>query len=195
MNKITQQVIEGMNEMGIPKEISSTVSVSYNFRDITPNPNAKKGANGIIVEIPLLFLISPKDKKPSSPVNHWLMKHLQQSTLSKKDLINLQAFNVFLQNPQLAKQAKKFVLYHELSHILHDDVSHLKVSAMESKKREALADLTAAKYSGTVTGGIYLFEILSQFTPKSRSTELDTHPSFKERIDYLKKYQEEQLLD
>lgn len=194
MNKITQQIIEGMKEMGIPSEITSEVSVIFNFKDITPNPNAKKDANGIIVEIPLLFLISPKDKELKSPVNEWFKKHLQQSILSQKDLINLQAFNTFLQKKtQLAKQAKKFVLYHELSHILYDDVSQPKVSAIESRKREALADLTAAKYSSALAGGIYLFEIMSKFSPKSRSSDKDSHPSFRERVEYLKQYNEKPI--
>ena len=184
---VAKQAFTGMREMNIPDEVSSRVMVLLNTNEISPNPNVNKRNGNIILEIPLLFLVRTGDHKKSAELMTWIMGRFQNCKFTEKDVANLQAFNQFIKDPINSEKAKKFVLYHELAHILHDDFA--KVNNAESRAREKRADLTSADFSGEASGGIYLFNIVSPYFDKGKST---THPLFKERIEYLKAYMENQ---
>jgi len=184
---VANQAFAGMREMNIPEKVSSRVMVLLNTNEISSNPNVKKQNDKIILEIPLLFLVKTGDYKQNSALMTWIMGSFENCKFTKKDVANLQAFNQFIKDPISSEKAKKFVLYHELAHILHDDFA--KVNDAESRAREKRADLTSADFSGEASGGIYLFNIVSPYFDVGKST---THPLFKERIEYLKTYMENQ---
>ncbi|MCB1181288.1 MAG: hypothetical protein KDK55_04625 [Chlamydiia bacterium] len=180
MTTITEIAFKAMLDMGINLDISSQVSILYNFNDIVPDPrvNMKKGK--ITLQIPLLYLISSEDLK--TPVYEWFKKQIEKKTdLTQKDVLFINACFKFLENPKLSQKAKKFVLYHEIAHISNGDISSKPKSDQESKDRERKADMKAAEFSKAKEGAVYLFKIMSEFSVRNQKT----HPSFLERIKYL----------
>ncbi|MCX6991114.1 MAG: hypothetical protein NTX49_08655 [Chlamydiae bacterium] len=181
-DSITRKVFEAMAEMGVPKEIASKVRVSFNLDKIAPSPDVRKKGSSFIVEIPFLFLLEAKDgsSEMGPKMGALIAKHL----FTPRELTYLKAFSEFSQDPVMAEKAKKFVLYHEIAHILFQHFDE--VDDDKSKDREMQADLTSAEVSHEAEGGIYLFNIMSKYD-QAVST---THPSFEERARYLREFQD-----
>lgn len=184
ISNITTQIFQGMDEMEFDPSISSQVIINFNPNNFSASPFVSQQQNKIILEIPLLFLIEKEDLDLTSPTGLCLKNLLSQRTLSKKDFETLKSIRDFIQNPKKAKKAKKFVLYHELAHIFCGHIFQQK-EQLSSKEQEKEADLTAAKFSKETKAAIYLFNILS----KHDNTNSPSHPSYKERINYLQTYQ------
>lgn len=179
---ITLSVFEGLLKMDVPDEISSKVRVDFSLDQILPSPSVRLEKGEIVLDIPLLFLLSEEDLQPTSKIGLWAQKFFSGKQLSKEELFYLRVFQEFSKNSKLAEEAKKFVLYHELAHIFYGHVFGRCSDLRESKEREKQADLKAFEVLRTAVGGIYLFNMMAKFDKRVPST---THPSFDERVSYL----------
>lgn len=185
---VTIAALKGLSEMGVSKELSSRVEVHFCLDQILPSPSVRLEKDKIVLDIPLLFLLSRKDMNPTSKIGIWAQSFLKGKVFSQEELFYLRVFEEFSKDSRLAKEAKKFVLYHELAHIFYGHIFRHSCTSLESKESEKAADLKAFEVLRTAVGGIYLFNILAKFDKR----ETTTHPTFEERIAYL---QEEKIVE
>jgi Zn-dependent protease with chaperone function len=165
---VTIAALKGLTEMGVSNDLLSRVEVHFCLHQILPSPSVRLENEKIVLDIPLLFLLSREDMNPTSKIGIWAQ--------------------TFFSGKVLSKEAKKFVLYHELAHIFYGHIFRHSCTSLESKESEKAADLKALEVLRTAVGGIYLFNILAKFDKR----ETATHPSFEERVSYL---QEEKIVE
>jgi hypothetical protein len=151
-------------------------------KDLTPS--VKKQRGGFKIKIPLLFLLEPDDFNPSSPCYH-LVKDLNNEFAKYMPL-----FKAFWENKELATQAKRFVIFHELAHVARGHIKTEAYNRQESHRREREADHLAAVVSGAAEGGAYLFDLFAKYAP----TNPDTHPPDAERAKELRDYLKRQKI-
>jgi len=180
MRRLTEAVFKDASDQGID---CSRLDVVYNFKQVLPNPHVRQKGDRVVLEIPFLFLLEKQDFFKDACLGAYLKKKIDVMPLQESDFAVIKAFCKFIDQPDLANQAKKFVLHHEFAHIL---LNHLKHSSnsQESKLKEKQADLLGALTSKAVKGAIYLFEIFAQL----EQTVSDTHPTYQERINYLQEF-------
>ncbi|MBS0603690.1 MAG: hypothetical protein JSS60_01490 [Verrucomicrobia bacterium] len=182
---LTQGIVEAMKIMGIPSSVSEKVIVSIDYTQINANPMVTKIGKDILLDIPAIFLFTNDDMSPNSPLAPLIQRVLLKSEgLNEKEKQTLAVFAECNQQPELAERAKKFVIYHELAHIYHNDFQPPE-NLEESRAREKRADLTAAHYSDALDGGIHLFKIMSKFV----DTQAKTHPTYPDRVAYLTNFE------
>jgi hypothetical protein len=185
---VTIAALKGLTEMGVSNDLLSRVEVHFCLHQILPSPSVRLENEKIVLDIPLLFLLSREDMNPTSKIGIWAQTFFSGKVLSKEEAFYLRIFEEFSKDSRLAKEAKKFVLYHELAHIFYGHIFRHSCTSLESKESEKAADLKALEVLRTAVGGIYLFNILAKFDKR----ETATHPSFEERVSYL---QEEKIVE
>ncbi len=184
---VVLEVFRGLSEMRVSPQVSAKVRVDFCLDQILPSPSVRSEREEIVIDIPLLFLLSKEDFNADSKIGAWARKFFGGRHLSLEETFYVRLFHEFSKDVRLAALAKKFVLYHELAHIFYGHIFKSHQSNSESKMCEREADLKAYEVLKTAIGGIYLFSMMARFDKK----ESTTHPSFQERVSYL---QEEELL-
>jgi len=178
-NFVDRQIQEGIKMLNLSKKLCN---IEYDMDGEELTPSVEKERGGFKITLPLLFLLTPDDFNPSSPCYHLL------KNISNKSVKYLPLFKAFWENRELANQAKRFVIFHELAHVALRHIKTEAYSRAESYRREREADHLAAVVSGAAEGGAYLFDLLSKYAP----TPSETHPPDAERASELRSYLERQ---
>ncbi len=197
---LTQEIHDTAKKMGIPQETIQSLNLHFNLTSLNcmeihiASKQIAPDKRRCVLHIPLPYLIEPLDLQKTNSLYQQTLSIYSSLSLEKKryalfffDLLKTGHFN----------SMKTFVLSHELAHLANDDV-HLdnstgqqgiplwqKIDPIYSCQKEKRADLTAAALSGQTQAGIEFMQVASKHLPDTPS-----HPSWKNRATYLKKFAE-----
>ena len=151
------------------------LSISTNL-NIVPEMQMRSGK--ALLTLPFLFLFKTQDLWEKKDFLKRLVTKVNFKDLTEHETKIIQAFSIYIRNPILSEKVKKFVLYHELGHLI---LGHF--NKEPSLQHEIEADFFATiKSQDALEGGIYLFQLMSFFFPHNKTK---THPTYETRAEYL----------
>ena len=127
ISHVAETIVKGAVSMGIPESEISKFQVNF-----LPNELSKLS--------PFLMLLKRGDFQSGSSTNMQLMAYLNNRHLTDSQLNLMLLCYQFHQQPELAEQEKRFVIYHELAHVLQGDI-YSRVNDHDSRLMEKEADL------------------------------------------------------
>lgn len=152
------------------------------------SPYASLSPSGkYIVSLPFAFLLKKKDFEEGSSVHPILSQaetdiRSQEDPRNKYQLIALEHLRNL--TPAEFKLVKKFIMCHELAHILLGHTDEAAKSQNELHQRELDADRLAVQLVGTNEGAKITFQIYIKYYPNISSV---THPSWEKRLENISK--------
>ena len=172
---VFDHISDGLERLNISRSFLDHLVIEYETGlELHPRVLLKEGK--IHLKLPLLYLLEKGDMVD-------LTEALRNRVITKEERTKLSVFFDCIADPAMSLKVKRFVLFHELSHVLLNHLSKPPFNNGESQVREREAGLNAVRISpNDLEGAIFLMETMSQYFPNQEAT---THPSFVTRAQYL----------
>lgn len=180
---LEKQISNIANQL-LPRSPKDPIQLEVNA-NIFQMPHVQKRQKEVTISVPATFLFETEDFPLDLVLWKPFLDRCFASPLSHQQLAYFSAFEEYIQDSELSRKARTFVLAHEISHIALNHLDCAAKTLEQSRSDELEADRLAAKtIPGALVGGIYLLDILNKFLPQK--TDI-THPSLSKRIAHLRR--------